>query len=422
LINLNCRFCFASADVAAGFFMGFCMENAFEVYALKDEPRNRDSGQRRPKPDSDIDINTPSGVSHTKVEEEDLYNEYGERPLSVDERAILRSRIKRAEVILRDTIKGQDQAIEPVLDALKRAVTGTRDEGRPIATILELGPTGTGKTLLAKTLASALSARGGAMDFGFIKIDCSEYSQGHEVSRLTGAPPGYVGYDKGSQLDPIEENPFHVVLFDEIEKGDKKLHNLLLQILEDGALTLGNGTKLSFRNCIVIMSSNAGVDAIEEARNTKHIGFTREENKEFTPQQIKEITSAALSKIFPPEFINRVDEVVPFGSLAPNVVREIANNEVRKAVGRTERNTGCHIEVASEVLDFLAKEGYSPKFGAREVRRVVDKFLTKMITDALYEIDPNDQRRTELKISMKDGELSVKRKIRPEQPKPEPVA
>ena len=341
-------------------------------------------------------------------ESDPIYNEFGERRLSNEERRTFKRRVAQAEEELYANIKGQDQAIAPVISALKRAATGARDEARPMATILEVGPTGTGKTLLGKVLARALSDGAGEPQFGFVKVDCSEFSQGHEMARLVGSPPGYVGYNDPPQLSALIENPFQVVLFDEIEKAHPKFHNLLLQILEDGELTLGKGEKVSFRNTIILLSSNAAVRDLDQAINSRQIGFNVEPKQHRDFEQMKALTVEALKRVFPPEFINRIDEVVGFNSFTPEVFVEIVASEIRRAAAEIRRNSGCQIVIDRAVTQMLADETFNPSFGAREVRRSVDRSVRQAIAEALFEMDPDEVRGSTIRLSVKDGALVVK--------------
>jgi ATP-dependent Clp protease ATP-binding subunit ClpA len=323
-------------------------------------------------------------------------------------RAELKERVLAAQENLPKKVKGQQQAIDPLISSLKRAVTGTRDVNRPITSVLEVGRTGVGKTLLAKSLAEELSSDEG-LSFGFMKIDCSEFSAGHEGARLTGAPPGYIGHDQGGQFEAIGENPFHVVLFDEIEKGSQELHNMLLQILEDGEVTLGSGQKVNFKNCVVMMTSNVGVGDLDKALNP--IGYTTEVKTTLTDQEILQHTSEALKRAFAPEFLNRLDGIIPFNDLSEAVAREIADLEVAKVVDRAMiANDGCVVGVAAAMIDAVVEEGFSPEYGAREVRRAVQRMLEEPLADEMFELDFATLASSEFSVTRIDGKTLIRRK------------
>ena len=296
-----------------------------------------------------------------------------------------KERVLQAEKNLPEIVKGQDQAITPVITALKRAVTGTRDVNRPIMSVLEVGRTGVGKTLLAKALAEQLSTDKG-LSFDFLKIDCSEYSSGHEGARLTGAPPGYIGFEIGGQFKAIQENPFQVVLFDEIEKGSQQLHNMLLQILEDGEATRGNGEKVDFRNCILIMTSNVGVGDLDKALNP--IGYTTRTENGLNDEEVLAHTASALKRAFAPEFLNRLDGVIPFKDLSRTVAKEIAELEVGKVIKRVQQaNEGCVVTVAPSMIEAVLQAGFSPEYGAREIRRAVQELVEEPLAIEMFAYD-----------------------------------
>lgn len=331
-------------------------------------------------------------------------------PLTPSQRAELKERVIFAESYLPSVIKGQDHAIATLIRSLKRAVAGTRDSMRPIASVLELGPTGVGKTLTAKELAGVLKVPDSEISFDFLKIDCSEYSQGHETGRLKGAPPGYIGYDDGSQLEAVQKNPYHVVLLDEIEKASKEMHNLLLQILEDGEATLGNGQKVSFRNCIIIMTSNVGVSKIKSARNPMKL----------TPgtgaldhSAVERETEQALKEEFAPEFLNRIDEIIGFNEITVEVAREIAINELNKLKVRTEQNNpGTSVVIEPGVVEQVVQDGFSVEFGARNIRRTVEKKVASVLSDALFELDEAELAVSIMSIGASEGEVTVTRSAR----------
>ena len=276
---------------------------------------------------------------------------------------------------LAGTVIGQNEAINSVAHAIKRARVGLKDPKKPIGSFIFVGPTGVGKTYLAKSLALALF---GSED-RLIRMDMSEYMEKFAVSRLVGSPPGYVGYDEGGQLtEAVRTNPYSVILFDEIEKAHPDVFNLLLQILDDGRLTDGQGRTVDFKNTIIIMTSNVGVSSLT---NTTSIGFDLAEDKEEADnERNKEIISSAIKDSFAPEFLNRLDEVIMFNSLREADIREITGLMLEKTRDRLNE-IGIDIVFDERVINLLAKEGFNSEYGARPLER----HITKMIDDRLAE-------------------------------------
>lgn len=276
---------------------------------------------------------------------------------------------------LAGTVIGQDDAIKSVSHAIKRARVGLKDSKKPIGSFIFVGPTGVGKTYLAKSLAEALF---GSED-RLIRMDMSEYMEKFAVSRLVGSPPGYVGYEEGGQLtEAVRTNPYSVILFDEIEKAHPDVFNLLLQILDDGRLTDGQGRTVDFKNTIIIMTSNVGVSSLSKATS---IGFDLAEDKEEADnERNKEIISAAIKDSFAPEFLNRLDEVIMFNSLRKEDIKEITGLMLEKTRARLNE-IGIDIAFDERVINLLAKDGFNSEYGARPLER----HITKMIDDRLAE-------------------------------------
>lgn len=276
---------------------------------------------------------------------------------------------------LAGTVIGQDDAIKSVSHAIKRARVGLKDPKKPIGSFIFVGPTGVGKTYLAKSLAEALF---GSED-RLIRMDMSEYMEKFAVSRLVGSPPGYVGYEEGGQLtEAVRTNPYSVILFDEIEKAHPDVFNLLLQILDDGRLTDGQGRTVDFKNTIIIMTSNVGVSSLSKATS---IGFDLAEDKEEADnERNKEIISAAIKDSFAPEFLNRLDEVIMFNSLRKEDIKEITGLMLEKTRARLNE-IGINIAFDDRVINLLAKDGFNSEYGARPLER----HITKMIDDRLAE-------------------------------------
>ena len=263
---------------------------------------------------------------------------------------------------MKKRVKGQDEALELVSEAIKRARAGIKDPNRPIGSFMFLGPTGVGKTEVARTLAYELFDDEKHM----IRIDMSEYMESHSVSRLVGAPPGYVGYDEGGQLtEAVRRNPYSIVLFDEIEKAHKDVFNILLQILDDGRITDGQGRTVDFKNTIIIMTSNLGSEYI----------LNNEDN-------YKEKVNEAVRHTFKPEFINRIDEIITFKPLNKDVVYEILNNIIKNIELRL-RDKQLTLSVSNEAKDAIIENSFDPNFGARPIKRYVSRNIETLIANAL---------------------------------------
>ena len=264
-----------------------------------------------------------------------------------------RKKLLHLDDTLHQRVVGQDEAVRVVSDAIIRARAGIKDPNRPIGSFIFLGPTGVGKTELAKTLAEALFDD----ERNIIRIDMSEYMEKHTVSRLIGAPPGYVGYDEGGQLtEAVRRHPYSVILLDEIEKAHPDIFNVLLQILDDGRLTDGKGRVVNFKNTIIIMTSNLGSHEILETKD-----FAQAE------KAVREL----LKKYFRPEFLNRVDDIIVFKALGKDQVRNIATILLKRLSERLEKQVKIHLTWTDEALQALADQGYDPQFGARPLRRLI---------------------------------------------------
>jgi ATP-dependent Clp protease ATP-binding subunit ClpC len=267
---------------------------------------------------------------------------------------------------LHERIIGQGEAVAAVADAIRRARSGLKDPKRPIGSFIFLGPSGVGKTELAKTLAWFLFDDEEAL----LRVDMSEYQERHTASRLTGAPPGYVGYEEGGQLtEAVRRRPYQAILFDEIEKAHPQVWNALLQILEDGRLTDGQGHTVDFRNTVIIMTSNIGT---KFARYGGALGFLKSEEVSEDEREAKREIEKGLKKTFRPEFLNRIDEVIIFHILTEEDVRQIVDLQM-KEISQRLTDKGITIELTEAARDWLAKEGYDPQFGARPLRRTLQR-------------------------------------------------
>ena len=287
-----------------------------------------------------------------------------------------KAKLLRMEETLHERVVGQDEAIEAISEAIRRARAGLKDPNRPIGSFIFLGPTGVGKTELARALAEHLFGEAESM----IRIDMSEYMEKHTVSRLIGAPPGYVGYEEAGQLtEPIRRRPYSVVLFDEIEKAHPDVLNVLLQIMDDGRITDAKGRTVNFKNTIVIMTSNIGGHLIKKV---PAIGFkpVPEEEKKF--ERIKDQVLRELEKSFRPEFLNRVDEIIVFHPLTSEQIRVIVDI-LMKRVGRELKAQQIALELTEEAKDVLAKEGFDPLLGARPLRRTIQRRIENPLASKL---------------------------------------
>jgi len=312
---------------------------------------------------------------------------------------------------LHERIVGQDEAVAAVSDAIRRARSGLKDPRRPIGSFIFLGSTGVGKTELARALAEFLFDDEDAL----LRIDMSEYQERHTVSRLIGAPPGYVGYEEGGQLtEAVRRRPYQVILFDEIEKAHPDVWNALLQILEDGRLTDGQGHTVDFRNTVVIMTSNIGT---KYTQGGGALGFrTTGESSDFT--KAREDINEALKKTFRPEFLNRIDEVIIFHRLSEEDMKRIVDLQM-KDIRQRLLEQGLDIQLSETARDWLAEKGYDPVFGARPLRRTLQRLIESPLSKKLIrgEFKPGDR----LRVDVKNDKL-VFRKIRSKQPAPAPLA
>ena len=275
-----------------------------------------------------------------------------------------REKLLRMEARLQERVIGQEEAVKAVSNAVRRARSGLQDPDRPSGTFLFLGPTGVGKTELARALAAFLFDD----ERSIVRIDMSEYMEKHSVARLVGAPPGYVGYEEGGQLsEAVRRRPYSVVLFDEIEKAHPEVFNLLLQVLDDGRLTDGQGRTVDFRNTVIIMTSNAASLAIQE--------FCRESKGEPTQSTaLRERVESELRNLFRPEFLNRIDDRILFRPLSKEDLDAVIRIQLKRLKARL-RQQQLEIEVSPEVRQLLAREGYDPQFGARPLKRAVQSLL-----------------------------------------------
>ncbi|EMY33138.1 ATPase [Arthrobacter crystallopoietes BAB-32] len=312
-----------------------------------------------------------------------------------------RERLARLEDDLHQRVIGQDAAVTALAKAVRRNRTGMGDEGRPVGSFLFLGPTGVGKTELAKALAESLFGDENAM----VRFDMSEYGERHTVSRLVGAPPGYVGYDEAGQLtERVRRHPYSVVLLDEIEKAHPDVFNLLLQVLDDGRLTDSQGRTVDFRNTVVIMTSNLGSEFL--ASKGGALGFTANSGADGfgSEKELRDRVMGRVREFMRPEFLNRIDETVLFRKLDQEQLREIVRLQLRRTEGRLAAQ-GIGLAVDEAAVDWIADAGYEPEYGARPLRRVIQRELDDRIADLLVSSELHDGGR--VTVTADGGELRV---------------
>jgi ATP-dependent Clp protease ATP-binding subunit ClpB len=307
-----------------------------------------------------------------------------------------REKLVKMESRLEKRIIGQKQAIKAVSNAVRRSRSGLQDPNRPIGSFIFLGPTGVGKTETARALAEFLFDDENAM----VRIDMSEYMEKHTVARLIGAPPGYVGYEEGGQLsEAVRRHPYSVVLFDEIEKAHSDVFNVLLQVLDDGRLTDGQGRTVDFKNTIIIMTSNLGSPIIQEY-------FLDSKNTSSARQAMEDKVMAELKRHFRPEFLNRVDDVIIFQSLDEEELARIVEIQLEKLDKRLAQQN-LIMDVDRTAKKFLAREGYDPQFGARPLKRAIQEYLLDPLATRLLEgeFKPGDR----IKVNGNGNKLTMEK-------------
>jgi ATP-dependent Clp protease ATP-binding subunit ClpC len=319
-------------------------------------------------------------------------------------------RLLQMEEELRKSIIGQDEAIESISKAVRRARSGLKDPRRPIGSFMFLGPTGVGKTELTKALAKFLFGSEDAL----IQLDMSEFMERHNVSRLVGAPPGYVGYEEAGQLtEAIRRRPYSIVVFDEIEKAHPEAHNMLLQIMEEGQLSDARGHRVDFRNAIIVMTSNIGADMIKRQNMFGfNLAVDEEAEERQSYEEMRKKLTDALKRVFRPEFINRMDAVIVFRSLNRQDLRQIVHLELDKVASRLEEYS-IRLEATSAALDRLSEEGYDPDFGARPLRRVIQNKVEDQLSDALLSGEFHEGDLIIVDVN-EDGEIFLRRSEDPE--------
>lgn len=309
-------------------------------------------------------------------------------------------RLMKLENVLHERVVGQDEAVKAVSKAIRRGRVGFNAQGRPIGSFLFLGPTGVGKTELSKALAEAVFGNEASM----IRVDMSEYMEKHSVSKMIGSPPGYVGHEEGGQLsEKVRKNPYSVILFDEIEKAHPDVFNVLLQVLDDGRITDSQGRLVSFKNTIIIMTSNAGAQKII---TPKKLGFKAEENKEADYQLMKDGVMAEVKRIFKPEFLNRIDETIVFHTLSEEELKKIVKIMVKDLAGRAKEQMGLKLKFTETAIKHLAKIDKEANYGARPLARKIKTEVEDLLaTEVLL---GHIKHGNEVKIGCKEGKIELK--------------
>lgn len=286
-------------------------------------------------------------------------------------------RLRNLENLLHQRVIGQEEAVSAVARAIRRGRVGLKDPKRPIGSFLFLGPTGVGKTELSKALSEAMFGT----DHALIRVDMSEYMEKHSVSKIIGSPPGYVGYDEGGQLsEKVRRNPYSVILFDEIEKAHPDVFNILLQVLDDGHITDAQGRKIDFKNTVIIMTSNAGAERII---SPKRLGFGAATDAKADYTVMKDRVMEEVKRLFKPEFINRIDEVIVFHPLNKDHMRDIVAILLKEIAGRTKEQMDIGITVDETAKEFLIDKGYDEKYGARPLKRTIQSRLEDKLAEAI---------------------------------------
>ena len=339
-----------------------------ELKELQDKWTNNEIGSRDIITDKDVAdvVSTITGVPVQRIAEAEG------------------TRLKNMGEELKSAVIAQDKAIEKMVKAIQRNRVGLKEANHPIGAFMFLGPTGVGKTYLAKKLAECMFGSSDAL----IRIDMSEYSESFNTSRLVGAPPGYVGYEEGGQLtEKVRRHPYSIVLLDEIEKAHGNVFNMLLQVLDEGRLTDGNGRLIDFRNTVIIMTSNAGTRQLKEFG--RGVGFTaggsmglslNENDKEYA----RSIIQKSLSKQFSPEFLNRLDEIITFDQLDLNAIKKIIDLELNGLNKRVEE-LGYKLDITDKAKEFVAMKGYDVQFGARPLKRAIQNYIEDGVCELLLD-------------------------------------
>lgn len=353
------------------------------------EQRRREWVNRRSLETGVVDVEEIAGIvsSWTGIPVSKLAEEESQRMVNLEE-------------ILHQRVIGQDEAVSAVARAVRRSRAGIKDPKRPIGSFIFLGPTGVGKTELARALAEALFGHEDAL----IRIDMSEYMEKHSVARMIGAPPGYVGYDEAGQLtEKVRRRPYSVILFDEIEKAHPEVFNILLQLLDDGRLTDGKGRTVDFRNTVVIMTSNVGAESI---RRERAVGFRTSESEKDNYEKMKSTIMEKVKTVFRPEFLNRVDEIIVFRSLTDEELGQIVDLLLKDLRSRIKEQ-GLELKLTDAAKARLIKEGYDPVYGARPLKRAIQRLIEDRVSEEI--LKKTVQSGDTLVVDVEDDQIVVRR-------------
>ena len=307
-------------------------------------------------------------------------------------------RLLKLENTLHDRVIGQSEAVSAVAKAIRRGRVGLNDPNRPIGSFLFLGPTGVGKTELTKALAYAMFGS----ESSLIRVDMSEFMEKHTVSKLIGSPPGYVGYDEGGQMsEKVRRNPYSVVLFDEIEKAHPDIFNVLLQVLDDGRITDSTGRVVDFKNTVIIMTSNAGAQNIIQPKN---LGFMSQADEKKDHENMKNKVMEEVKRLFKPEFLNRIDDIIVFHTLSKDEIGQIVDLMINSVNKRTLEQMKISIELDKDAKDYIVSKGYDSKYGARPLRRTIQNEIENVLAEKILEGEVKNG--SKVLVSCKDGKLS----------------
>ena len=311
-------------------------------------------------------------------------------------------RLLKLEEILHKRVVGQNEAVETVAKAIRRGRVGLKDPKRPIGSFLFLGPTGVGKTELSKALAEAMFGNENAI----IRVDMSEYMEKHSVSKMIGSPPGYVGFEEGGQLsEQVRKNPYSVILFDEIEKAHPDVFNVLLQVLDDGRITDSQGRTVDFKNTIIIMTSNAGAQRIVDP---KKLGFSNVENAESEHKDMKNNVMEEIKRMFKPEFLNRIDDIIVFRALSKEDVKGIAALMLKELKNRLAKQMDITLTYGDTVKNFIFEKGYDKKYGARPLKRAIQNNIEDSLAEEI--LSGKIQASDKVSMTMVDGKVVFTKK------------
>ena len=306
-------------------------------------------------------------------------------------------RLLKLEQILHERVVGQDEAVTAISKAIRRGRVGLKDPKRPIGSFLFLGPTGVGKTELCKALAEVMFGTENAL----IRVDMSEYMEKHSISKMIGSPPGYVGYEGGGQLsEKVRRHPYSVILFDEVEKAHPDVFNILLQVLDDGHITDSQGHKIDFKNTVLIMTSNAGAENIIAP---KQLGFLSKDDEREKYDRMKNGVMDEVKRMFKPEFLNRIDDIIVFHPLTKEHMKAIVTIMLGTVEKRTKQQMSIRLNAGDDVKEYLIDKGYDEKYGARPLKRTIQNLIEDRLAEEILEgrVREGDS----VKITVRDGAL-----------------